>query len=162
MDTPPPSRPRAGGAAEHPLGEVQPGPEGLRRATDRAGVQQRLISGEAEQPELKDRLHQGPGLFQGVQRVEAVEQQGEQLRAGLSLLGGGLRHLGKIEARARVSRSWRTDQNCSRGSASVRVVNSPRSDRVSSEYTSSWLAAVSLLFFRRQPGPSPCACPSPG
>ena len=75
---------------------MQPGPEGLRRATDRAGVQQRLISGEAEQPELKDRLHQGPGLFQGVQRVEAVEQQGEQLRAGLSLLGGGLRHLGKI------------------------------------------------------------------
>ena len=33
----------------------------------------------------------------------------------------------------------------------MRVVNSPRSDRVSSEYTSSWLAAVSLLFFRRQP-----------
>ena len=75
---------------------MEPGLVRLRLAADGAPFQQRFVPGEGQQPQLKGGLYQGPGLFQGVQGVEAVEQQGEQLPALLPLLGGGLGDLRKI------------------------------------------------------------------
>ena len=87
---PAPHLPPAPGAVENPLGKVEPGPRRLLGAADGAALQHGGIAGEAEEFQLKGRLHQGPGFLQGVQGVEGVEEEGEQLRRSLPLLGGGL------------------------------------------------------------------------
>ena len=87
---------------ENPLGEVEPGPRRLLGAADGATLQHGGIAGEAEEFQLKGRLHQGPGFLQGVQGVEGVEEEGEQLRRSLPLLGGGLGDLGKVGGQGQV------------------------------------------------------------
>ena len=81
--TPPPHLPPGTGRSGEPLGEVEPGPRRLLGAADGAALQHGGIAGEAEEFQLKGRLHQGPGFLQGVQGVEGVEEEGEQLRRSL-------------------------------------------------------------------------------
>ena len=92
----------AGGAAEHPLAQIQPRLRRRLLAAERADVQQRFVSRHAQKPELKGGFYQRRRLVQPVQGIYGVEQQGQQRLIRPSLLGHCLGHLGKVGAQGQL------------------------------------------------------------
>ncbi len=96
-----PHRAPAAHAVEHPLPQMEAWLLWGGTAAHRTGVQQGLIPRQTHGPQLEGRLHQPQGPVQPIQGVEAVQQQGEQLRTGQPLHHQQLRHLGKITAKGK-------------------------------------------------------------